>query len=313
MTTDTLGRSLPWDDDPEDAKTIRFNFTPPDFKIFEFIDRHGYAPSHYLLKKQRPERRSDVDTLKRLKAFCRGSKDQGTVLIAPEPQFHQFNAHARHKVYALAPYALKLLMDEGTNCAVPPTRSNWFVHDLMQACVAGSFELTATDHGFRYVPRSEVLMHELSGSARTAENPMAIKYGTKSVTLDDVFALEKDGRKRFFLMEIDRASETMNPRELPKDGSTYFSHKLKAIDELITNGGIVEWISVAKPRVLIATTTAARANQIIKQVEKFRNAGSFYITVIPEFRTNWRVPAHVLTQLLDSPWLTVNGPKDITA
>lgn len=312
---DALGRSLPWATHKEldEKRPDRFIFTGPDFLMFEFIDRHGYMPSNYLRAFQSDIRRNKGHVLNRLTAFCKGSKEQGKILLAPPQQFSQRHAHARHKVYRITAFTRQLLGPRAS--AVTSTASNSFVHDLMQACVAASLELTAPKHGLRWVPRSEFLLHDYSGSARTAVDPMLAPSGIK---FDDVGALEHPTKgKRACLIEVDRYSESMDPRGVPTKGTTYFGHKLDAIDDLIASGNITRWLGVSKPYVLIVTTTGTRANQIIKRVERLKSAQCFYVTVVTEFADEpendlfWRVPDHVLP-LLDQPWLTVNGARLLT-
>lgn len=320
MQTDSRGRALPWDthDDPDEPRVERFIFTDPDFELFEFIDRHGFAASHYIIESQKKVRRASMHIKNRLTEFCKGSKEQGKILYAPDGQFDQRFAHARHKVYGLTPYTKKLLAAERSRCPVQPTPSSWFRHQLMQACVAESFELTAEDHGLRYVPRSEVLLHKLSGTARTSPTPMAIPlpgYDNRHIVPDDVFALESSsGAKRFFLVEVDRDTESMNPRDAgaPKEGATYFGKKLDHYDALLSGGHIRRWLGVSKPRILIATPTAASARQIMAHIDGLSNPGYFSLFVLPDFGKSWRVPDHILRELMEKTWMTVTGPKLIT-
>jgi hypothetical protein len=66
--------------------------------------------------------------------------------------------------------------------------------------------------------------------------------------------------------------------------------------------------------VLTVTTNATHARNILAFIEK-RNepkyADRFAFASEPSFGANWRVPREVLSYLLDEPWLTPVGAKDI--
>lgn len=257
MKTDALARRLRFA--PPNAKVARLILTEADYLIFEEIDRHGPLPIHYLYHFTKHVRRNYANLQKRLTEFYNGD-DDGPYLTRPQQQFDAFEARYQHMVYDLAPRARRALNERIS--PYPPTGSAWFLHQLMQACVGASLELTAASKGLRYVSRPEILMLPQCTNARDGKNPMAIPLTDKKKLIpDDMFALENaEGRKRYFLVEIDRATESMKPyediRRSTAESTTYFSNKLASYLSLMKGQVLKEHFGMVKPTVLIGTTFA---------------------------------------------------------
>ena len=92
----------------------------------------------------------------------------------------------------------------------------------MQACAEASLELTARSKGLRYIPRSEILTRPQCPQATKDDiNPMAVRIaamGQKALIPDDLFGLEYPGVGfRFFAVEIDRNTESIEPKSVAQD------------------------------------------------------------------------------------------------
>ena len=306
MTTDNQGRRLQWGTRQPIKKL--FVWQDADYRQFELMDRHGWLPSSYLYAGSKHLRADETQTKNRLTELYHGSLTQGYFLDRHPQQFAQLNAHARHVVTRLAPKAEALLAERGTKESVAPTNSAWFIHQLMQGCVGASLELCVPE-GFRYVSRSEVLTSDKCGDARGTKNPVAIPHNNKTFTPDDLFALERDDKKRYFLIEIDRATESMDGYS----GATYFAEKLDVYKKLYASGIFKSWYGFNRPNLLIVTTNPTRAERIRRHLARFEESlhGRLYVTDVPNFGANWRVPAHLFSQLYEKPWLTPKGEHGI--
>jgi hypothetical protein len=188
----------------------------------------------------------------------------------------------------------------------------------MQASVGLSFELGAAAKGIRYISREEVITHEKCPPAtRDGPNPMALPLtrqgDQKAVLPDDLFALHYPGAGyRFFAVEIDRNTESIERRTA---GQNSFGRKITGYMEVLKHRTHTKHWGVPNLTILTVTTNARHAANIIDFIKRQNEpdlSGSFAFAVAPDFGANWRVPSTVLFHLLDEPWTTLNGPKDIS-
>lgn len=297
-----------------------------DYALFDELDEFQYLPSHYLAFAIRHLRKSKSFHLNRLTELFNGSKADTRYLSRPAGQFAGSRAKYQHVVYGLTRQGKQALAAKrGALCAVGPSKSTWFVHQLFQACIVFCIKHTAELHGFKFVGRSSVLTHRDCGQAKGSPQPMAIEVpGTedakgrcKRVIPDDLFALEKPQGKRFFLLEADRDTESVNPDNDadPETATTYFRAKLSLYFKLFMTGAFRAWWGFATPRILIVTTNPTRAKRILNEVKRFANPrfeNYFYVTVEEDFGADWRVPKSFIEDLITRDWMTVNGPRKIT-
>lgn len=312
MTTDSLGRRLQWG--ARSPHVERFEFTDADCAIFEAIQGHGPLPSHYLYEFTKHLRRDASHLKNRLTELYHGSRQQGHFLDRPQQQYAQFNAHARHVVYDLAPNAKRLLAERGRLAAYSPGHADPFVHQLMSACVAASIELSAPAKGLRYIARDEILAR-CPAAALAAANPMAIPLSLVGRTLipDDLFGLEYPGTGfRFFAVEIDRNNESIQRRN---PDQTAFGRKIAGYLDILRRQSYRSWWGVPNLSILTVTTNRSHARNLLDYVGRQDNpnhAMRIGFAAEPLFGSNWRVPPGLLSDLLDKPWDTTAGPKDIS-
>lgn len=315
MKTDTLNRRIRFDQ--PNPRVGRIMLTEADFVLFEAIDRHGPLPSNYLYEFTRHLRKDKSHLQNRLTEFYHGDGG-GPYLARPPQQFASFHARYSHVVYDLTDRAKGLLAERGTLIAHRPRRTDPFLHRLMQACVGASLELCSGIHGLRYISRDEILTHPKIGQAKDAKNPMALPIPgfteNSAVIPDDLFGLEYPGVGfRFFAVEIDRNTESIERKNLAYNT---IGKKVEGYLTVLRDKRYRTWWGIPNLSVLMVTTNAGHAQNILahigKQVDP-RYAPRFAVATEAMFGANWRVPPTLLLQLLDAPWATPNGDKDIAA
>lgn len=312
-TTDALSRRLRFSS--PNPQVRRIVLTEADYLIFEAIDRHGPLPTCYLYEFTKHLRRDFSHLQNRLTEFYNGDITGGKAgawLARPPQQFANFEARYQHMVYALAPRARMALAERDTLSRFGP-RGGPFVHQLMSACVAASIELSATEAGIRYIPREEIFDHPNCVAAKDTAMPLAIPLGEsdrRTLIPDDLFGLRyREGGFRFFAMEIDRCTESI---ERGKNSKGTFAAKIAAYHEILSRKLYREWWGIPNLTVLTVTTNRAHAANLIEHVCRAAQHGErFAFTVEPSFGANWRVPRQLLTHLIDEPWMTACGLKDI--
>lgn len=314
MSTDLLNRRLRFA--PPKPEVRHLILQPADFAIFEAIDRHGPLPSNYLYEFTKLLRKDVANLKKRLTEFYNGDED-GPYLIRPPQQFAGYHARYQHVVYDLAPRARHVLAERGALARYSPKRTDPFLHRLMAACVGASLELAASMLGLRYIRREEILSHpKCPDATRAAKNPMAIQLPArgdqKTLIPDDLFGLEYPGAGfRFFALEVDRNTESIERRSLDQNA---FGRKIACYLAVLRNRIYRDHWGLPNLSVLTVTTNATHALNLLDHIRKRgepRYADRFGFACDPSFGANWRVPRSVLWHLLDQPWTTPNGSKDM--
>lgn len=314
MKTDALSRRLRFA--PPNPQVKRLVLTEPDLVLFEAINRHGPLPSNYLYEFTKHIRKDKSHLQNRLTEFYNGDKN-GPYLVRPPQQFAAFEARYQHIVYDLAPRAVQALSERGRLSAYSPRRADPFLHQLMQACVGASFELTAPTLGLRYISRAEIISHQrCPQSTRDSANPMHLVLSgfgeQKALVPDDLFGLEYPGKGfRFFAVEIDRNTESIERKSMTQNA---FGRKITGYIEALKTRAHTAWWGIPNLHILTVTTNATHASNIMDFVDRQNEpsyAGRFAFFAEPCFGSNWRVPKAVMTHLLETPWATPTGTKDI--
>lgn len=310
MNTDALDRRLRHA--PPNPRVGRIQLTEADYLLFEAIDRHGPLPSHYLYEFTKHVRKDKSHLQNRLTEFYNGDTE-GIFLTRPPQQFASFEARYQHLVYDLTPRARLALSARGTLSWSRPRRTDPFLHQLMTACVGASLELAAPAFGLRYISREEILTHEKCPlDTRQANNPMALTLSPGHMLIpDDLFGIEYPGVGfRFFAVEIDRNTESIERKNL--DSNT-FGRKIAGYLSVLDRRLYSQHWGLPNLSVLTVTTNATHARNIldfIERQEQTKYTERFAFAVEPSFAANWRVPKALLN-LLNEPWTTVSGTKDI--
>lgn len=315
MKTDALDRRLRFA--RPNPVVARLQLTQRDFLLFEAINRHGPLPSHYLFELTKHQARSFKHLQYRLTELYNGDQ-RAPYLLRPEQQHAGYEARYQHLVYDLAPRAKKAIAERGTLGRFSPRRTDPFLHQLMGACVAASFEITAPKKGLRYISREEILSHPRCPDAtKDMANPMAIPLFVqgpeKAVVPDDLFGLEYPGSGfRFFAVEIDRNTESIKRRDQSQNS---FGKKINGYLDILKNQTFRSHWGLPNLHVLTITTNTTHGLNILQQVKKHnqpRFDERFAMACEPSFGSNWRVPRNVLSHLLEQPWATVGRSKDLS-
>jgi hypothetical protein len=309
MAHEAVGRRLRHAD-PE-PRARRLVLSEADHLLFEAIDRHGPLPSSYLYEFTRHLRRDRTHLQNRLTEFYNGD-GHGSYLTRPQQQFASYEARYQHLVYDLAPRA-RLLVAERRALSSP--RSDPFVHRLMTACVSASFELTAGRHGLRYIPVNEILDRPGAASARASTSPLALpipRADHSALVPDLLFGLEYPRAGfRFFAVECDRNTESIERRNLRQSA---FARKLTGYATVLDAQAYRNWWGIPNLHMLTITTNAVHAANILRFIRDQISPSlhpALGITVAPAFGRNWRVPKEPLACLMDMPWQTASGWKEI--
>ena len=308
MRTDTRGRRLRFERNPKDNA---FAVTERDLVLLEAIHRHGPLPSNYLFEFTRACCASELHLKHRLTKLYHGLTDGTYFLERPSQQYQNFLARAQHCIYDLGPGAKILLAEAGRLSPYIRNRSDPFVHRFMTGCVSASIELACIRAGIRYLHRADIFAHpKCPDATRRAENPLSLGANGKPTIPDELFGLDYGGKFRFFAIEIDRNTESIERRSL---GQTAFGRKLRAYSDIFDQRTFrVSW-GIPNLLVLIVTTNATHMTNMIDHLRSSTTAHceKFLFKSKPEFGINWTVP-DVMDDLLTTPWTRVAAPFDIS-
>lgn len=304
MHTDALNRRSRFA--KPQATVKRLVLTEADLRLFEAIQRHGPLPIHYLYAFTKNLRRDYTHLQNRLTEFYNGDAS-GQFLTRPPQQFASFAARYQHLVYDLAPRARRALAEHGRLARYTARRSDPFVHQLMQACVGASLELTAPDHGVEYIHREMIFAHDrCPASTKAAPNPLAIPIGGgrdgRMLIPDDLFGIRHPKRGyRFFAAEIDRNTESIERND---PAQSAFGNKIAAYAEILERQTYRAWWGIPNLSVITITTHETRAQNLIRFSARQKRDSSvrFAFWVENSFGINWSVPKKLLD--LEFPRIT---------
>lgn len=269
MATDTLARRLRFaPPNPQDGENIIP--TEADHEQWAAISRHGPLPITYLAHFDGRKNYSNIQ--RRYTRFYHLGW-----LTRPPRQYASFHARYSPLVYDLSGKAKAELGEK--NCTLSPSRSAPFVHQLMQACFTASLELTYKD---AFYSRDRLI----------TEKTLAIPVPGGKLIPDDVFAIRLlDGKKRFFLLEIDRNTESIE-----RSTGTYNTWKKKVEDyDKAMDGALKHAWGIPRATVLVVTTNQTHADNIRAYVEgNSRYPSRWHFLVEEGFGANWRTPKELL-------------------
>jgi hypothetical protein len=308
MRTDSRGRRLRFERSPKDKSLA---LQARDLAIFEAIHRHGPLPSNYLFPFTREYSRSELHLKHRLTKLYHGLSDGPHFLDRPPQQYQSFMARAQSSIYDLAPPAKVLLAEAGRLSRYVITRTDPFLHRLMSACVSASVELACRSTGIRYIHRHDIFSHsKCPEQTRCSPNPLSLSAGGKRIVPDDLFGIDYGGKFRFFAVEIDRNTESIERRNV---GQTAFGKKLNAYGDILERGTFRDVWGIPNILILTVTTNATHMANMLAYASAITTAHQqkFLFKAKPGFGMNWTVPA-VMDDLVTTPWARVLAPLDIS-
>jgi hypothetical protein len=306
MKTDALKRRLRYEKPQPLEKSIALG--PRDYAVFQAIHRHGPLPTHYLFEFTRHLNGNFTAFQHRLTKLYNGTQTAAPLLVRPPQQFASFKARYQPLVYDLSPLAVQLLSERG-KLERTPDRIDHFLHRFMGACVGASIELACREQGLTYISYEEILAH---GKIEKA-NPLAVGLTDgKCLIPDGLFGIKyRDGSYRFFAIEIDRNTESIERKRLDQSG---FGRKLHGYIDIITNRGYKAQWGVPSLMVLTVTTNHTHLQNMLDYLGGIptSKAEHFLFRARPEFGANWEVPP-LMNDLITEPWagvrlLTIQKP-----
>lgn len=225
MATDILGRRLRHASPQPRGRHIEL--TERDLVLFETLQRHGPLPSTYLFESTKHLGRNETDLKHRLTKLYNGTVKGIAYLTRPPQQFAAYDARCQPGIYDLTLCAAGALAERGRGARFIIPRADPFLHRLMTACVGASIELAAREGGVRYLTKEDIFSHRsCPASTRSASNPLAVAANGKTFVPDDLFGFAYPGpRYRFFAVEIDRSTESIERRNVAQ---TAYGRKLEA-------------------------------------------------------------------------------------
>lgn len=299
MQTDALSRRMRFAKPQPVAERIVVH--EGDMAVFDAIRRHGPLPTPYLHAFADSCNKNKNSFQYRLTLHYNGGVETAPLLSRPPEQFRSFKARYQHLIYDLSKASKLLLQERGMRCVI---RTEHFVHQIMNACVGASLELACRVPGTRYIHADEIL-------ART-QNPLAIKVGGKTIIPDALFGIQyKDGSYRFFAVEVDRSTESIERADLSKNT---FGKKLEAYLALLSARTYKDHWGVPNLMVLIVTTNETHKRNLIAHLDKLTDSKlkeRFLFKTKQEFGINWEIPP-IMTDLLIEPWSRIGEPFDIS-
>lgn len=302
MKTDSLKRRLRTA--APQPKDRHIALSDNDIQIFESIHRHGPLPSHYIhaLSAKKNYTAHQHRLTKLFNGARRGLKTEN-YLTKPDQQFMGYASRYQPLIYDLNEKAIQLLAEHGK---LSPfiNRTDLFFHRFMGACVSASIEVACRENGIRYIPRHEVL----SRKGNEMSLPLSPLSGQSALVPDDVFGLDYGGAYRFFAVEIDRNTESIERKNLAQSS---FGKKVQAYADVLQNRTYKDVWGIPNMMVLTVTTSATHMKKILTYVAKNPFPERFLFKAKPDFGTNWRVP-DIMTDLLTEPWNTTKGAFDIS-
>lgn len=292
--TDTLNRRIRFAAPQPLGKRIQLS--DGDIAVFEALHRHGPLPSNYLFPFSGTTHLNSFQH--RLTKLYNGAP-AGGYLTRPQKQFESFFANYQPIIYDLNDRSTQVLSELGR---LSPfiNRTDPFLHRLMGACFGASIELAARKARLCYLSRSELLVKK--GNAM--ELPLSQFAARKVLVPDDVFALRSGDTMRFYAVEIDRNTESI---ERSKRDQNTFGKKIDGYLDVMQHRTYRTHWGALNLSVLIVTTNATHMENMRKYLrgKNAEFARRFTFKALPTFGANWRVPS-VVTDILDS-WVTANG------
>lgn len=281
---------------PPQARAVSIEVTPDDLILFEAINRHGPLPTS-ILHRFVPHKNFNRFQ-HRLTKLYNGSNETKPLLVRPKEQFNSYRARYQHIAYDLSATAKSLLVERGVAVI---QRTDPMIHRIMGSCVGASIELAAKEHGLRYISRAEIL--------EKSKSVVSIDVAGRKLIPDDLFGLRyRTGAYRFFAMEIDRGTESLQASAAI---STSIKRKYEMYLELLGREAHKFRWGVPALMVLFVTTSPAReANlrALLDATAPERSKNVFLFNTWEGFGACWHMPREPYPSLLLEPWRRSGEP-----
>jgi hypothetical protein len=231
----------------------------------------------------------------RLTKLYNGAATSAPYLAKPDQQYASFYAQYQQLIYDLSPVAKAVLSERGRLTRVP-ARTDHFLHRFMNACVGASLELAVARDGKKYLAEHDIFEHGGAGQ-------MSIPVDRGTLVPDRLFGIDYGGKCRFFAVEIDRNTESIERRSLAQNS---FAQKIKGYTDILQYKFYRSHWGLPHLIVMFVTTNATHMANMIDYVRANAFAKHFLFKAKPEFGVNWRIPA-VMSDLYSEPWTRATG------
>lgn len=237
----------------------------------------------------------------RMKYLFHETVGGGPFVSRPE-QLNPKHVKSEPSWYDLTPSSRQALLERGVPLA--KIRRDWIHHQAMSACVSASLELGALARDIRFVSKEEIFAHPKCpfGTAES-RNPLVIPTGKRRLEPDNLIGLEYREGYRFFAMEIDRATETIDT----------LREKFSCYSEILRKKLFANHWGIRNLSVMFVTTAPGRIETLRKLLKGDPYADRFLFAAAPDFGIDWNTPRAPLKHLFEEPWLRPDkGTLDIS-
>ena len=234
--------------------------------------------------------------------------DGGPYLERPKAQQETLNPRNNCILYNTTLYAERALSRAGRsteNC-----RAGHWKHQAMQAFVTSTIELgTLADPGLSFGKRDEVLRGKANRIPITTQDPKSGRRVKRTLVPDDVFFIGYGGKHRIFGLEIDRATEQVNPSGKAGTRKTKRDNLL-LWREFIGRGLYRQFYGSDKPMMLLTVTTNLTHMQnlmaMVMEISGGRGNNYMLYKCLPDFGEDFH-PSKTKPTFFSEPWLRADG------
>ncbi len=236
------------------------------------------------------------------------TRDGGPYLDRPKAQQETLNPRNNPILYDTTLYAERALARMGRR--IEKCRSSHWKHQAMQAFVTSSIELgTRADPTLSFGTRDEVLKGKAKRIPITTRDPKTGRRVRRTLVPDDVFFIGYGEKRRIFGLEIDRATEQLNPSS--KAGTRKVKRdNLLLWREFIGRGLYRDFYGTDRPMLLLYVTTnlAHMQNLMAMVMEISGGRGNNYMLFkcLPDFGEDFH-PPKTMPSFFSEPWLRADG------
>ena len=233
---------------------------------FDAIKRHTWLSSDLLYYFTAREWKDRWGYLKRLEALTKQAK------LCRHPSLNNENVFNDFLNYTLEERGFHLPDD--------------LRHSAMTIAATANLDIGARATGFKYISQAEIIDRLPPRKyALSMPNGRVVDGKTRYTTPDALCGIEYGNGVRFFAIEADRGTETLD---------TKIRNKLKAYDYILKKKEYQKLFDIPVLYPMVVTTTEARMNSMIKIAEELFGSSSLILfTYINGFTGHFRSPRYI--------------------
>lgn len=258
---------------------------PRDLAVFQAIYDHGPLSSVVLYELTKHVARDSKGLCHRLEDLFHEETTPhgGSYLSRPEKQWESFQARYQPAIHDLLPTAEMAIEAKYPYKVVHKN----FHHRYMTAHITACIELACRAAGAVYIPQHEILQGKpLEFPCKTLWQGHLLD---RPYMPDALFAIEKDGKRRYYFLEADRDQEPI--KRLGKDpfASSSWLRKVVQLKQVIRTAK--DQLGIDRPLLVLTVTTNKDHMQSMLECVKEVTGGSNYqlVKTYTEFAGAFRV------------------------